>query len=796
MMRSAVSLAVAAVAISAPARAEQIHQFDIPPGSLQQAIIAVGQQGNASIALGDARLSRITVRRVRGRMTVPQALRRLLTGTPATFVALGDSTYRIVRAPVRPRTIRPSEAAPSRTSSTPPARSRPSPPQPEEIIVTGSKRGTPLRDYPGPAVVLGASDFTPASAAEGTSAIMSRVPSLGSTHLGTGRNKLFIRGIADSSFNGPTQSTVGQYFGEVRLNYSAPDPDLRLYDIAAVELLPGPQGTLYGAGSMGGVLRIVPNAPDRDEASTWFASSVAATAHGEPGGELAAGLNLPLIAGRTAVRAVAYRISEGGYIDELRTGEDDVNRTGISGGRVALSASLSGGWDVEAGLAAQRIDGEDAQYATRSEPPLTRRSNVRQPFSNDYALAHAAIRGRWDDYRLTSAVSAVRQDLTEHFDATDLGGRVEVFRQRNRFEMHSLETRLTRDWKSGGGWLAGVSVLRNRSRLDRASGPPGALESLPGVRNRLDERTLFGEVTRPLTSSLELTGGLRLSHVAFEGFATGPEASGPDASGRISGSHLRLLPSAALGATLGGNAYGYLRYQESFRPGGIVVRANAGQELDSDEIRALEGGLRFGQDRLSRLSGMLSASYSRWTDLQADLIDQTGQPATVNLGNGEVWALDGALSWHARRNFHLTLAATANHSRLLEFGPSIQGSDAGIFVGGRLPNVPDFAATASVDHSRSVGLHRELQLSARARYVGDSKLGVGPVLSREQGEYLDTALEARLRSRRWEVFALLTNLLDQVGNRFALGSVLRVVDEDQVTPLRPRTFRVGVLIRP
>jgi outer membrane receptor protein involved in Fe transport len=70
-----------------------------------------------------------------------------------------------------------------------------------------------------------------------------------STQLGPGRNKLFIRGVADSSFTGPTQATVGQYLGDVRLNYNAPDPDLNLYDIARVEVVEGPQGTLYGAGS-------------------------------------------------------------------------------------------------------------------------------------------------------------------------------------------------------------------------------------------------------------------------------------------------------------------------------------------------------------------------------------------------------------------------------------------------------------------------------------------------------------------------------------------------------------------
>ena len=68
--------------------------------------------------------------------------------------------------------------------------------------------------------------------ARGSEAVLDRLPMLASTSLGPGRNKIYIRGVADSSFNGPSQSIVGQYLGDVRLTFNAPDPDLQLYDIA------------------------------------------------------------------------------------------------------------------------------------------------------------------------------------------------------------------------------------------------------------------------------------------------------------------------------------------------------------------------------------------------------------------------------------------------------------------------------------------------------------------------------------------------------------------------------------
>ena len=96
----------------------------------------------------------------------------------------------------------------------------------------------------------------------GADALEARSVGFSSTHLGSGRNKLFIRGIADSSFSGPTQSPVGVYFDDVRTGYNGADPDLKLVDMHSVEILEGPQGTLYGSGALGGIVLLRPNKPD------------------------------------------------------------------------------------------------------------------------------------------------------------------------------------------------------------------------------------------------------------------------------------------------------------------------------------------------------------------------------------------------------------------------------------------------------------------------------------------------------------------------------------------------------
>jgi iron complex outermembrane receptor protein len=271
-------------AASSPAQA-QAANFNIPAGRLSGALAMLGAQAGITIGASDPGLASIPSRAIRGRMTARTALTRLLAGTGYGFTFVGPRTVRIVRAP-RPTPHLP----PARPVAAPPGPPSEAPPGPEaEIIVTASKQGVSLARFAGTARVINfeASDIG-RFGESGTETALARLPILGSTSLGPGRNKIFIRGIADSSFNGQSQSVVGQYLGEARLTFNAPDPDLRLYDIGRIEVLEGPQGTLYGTGSLGGIVRLVPNAPDPSGIAATVTAGLTATQHGNPGGDLSA----------------------------------------------------------------------------------------------------------------------------------------------------------------------------------------------------------------------------------------------------------------------------------------------------------------------------------------------------------------------------------------------------------------------------------------------------------------------------------------------------------------------------
>lgn len=796
-------LVVAALAVAAPAQAGQ-GAVDLPAGRLGDAVLALGRQSGTSIVVGDPGLWARRVPAVRGRMSAREALDRLATAANADVVAVGAVGWRLTARAPRVIPVKRPKVVPI---AAPPAV------QGADIVVTGSKRDVRLRDFAGQVALLDGVDLA-LGGAGGTEAILARLASVSSTHLGAGRNKLFIRGIADSSFTGPTQTTVGQYFGDLRLSYNAPDPDLRMYDIASVEVLEGPQGTLYGAGSLGGIIRTVPNAPEMGAVSASIAGGLSATWHGDPGADLGATLNVPL-SERVALRVVGYGVSEGGYIDNPVLGARDVNRTRIGGGRAMLRLDAGNGWTVDLGGIGQWTKGDDSQYADRDAAPLTRSSAIVQGFSADYMMGQVVVSGAIGGLKVRSSTGIIGQTLTERYDATlptgdatlpgadspassgpmpTLAGRPRVFAQRNATMLIANETRVWRPMRNGFGWVVGGSFTHNRTRLSRSLGPVDAPTPVTGVTNSIDEATLYGEGSVQLVRGLTATAGARVTRASLAG--TGEDVAPARleavalARARVTADRIEtsVLPSASLIATVLPKVSLYGRYQQGFRPGGLAIESDFVRRFENDRVRTLESGVRVGLAGVDRAYLTASVSHTIWQDIQADFIDATGLPSTANIGDGRIWTFGATGGWKPVAGLTLDAGFTYNDSRVTE--PS-----AALFVAlarmSQVPNIARYAGRLGADYRRDVGRDLELRVYGWARYVGRSRLGVGPVLGEEQGDYLDTALTARVGRPALGVTLGVTNLTDSVGNRFALGTPFQV-GSGQITPQRPRTVRIGL----
>jgi outer membrane receptor protein involved in Fe transport len=770
---------------AAPADAQESVQFNIPAARLSDALIALGEQARITIGASDPGLATIRSRPLRGRMSVRAALGRLLAGTGYGFIFVDARTVRIVRATstARPRPAPPPSPAPAQPRPPPPA-----PPQPD-IIVTASKQGVALDRFGGTVHMVDLrSEDVGRFGARGSEAVLNRLPMLASTSLGPGRNKIYIRGVADSSFNGPSQSIVGQYLGDVRLTFNAPDPDLQLYDIRRVELLEGPQGTLFGTGSLGGILRLVPNEPDLADAAGAVSAGAMITHHGDASGDVAGMVNIPIVPGRLAFRAVGYRAIDGGYIDDLGRGRRDVNRTSTWGGRATLLWEPGDNWRLELGGLAQYIAGRDGQYAMRGLPPLSRRTSLAQPFDNDYQLGQFTVRKRWPGVELVSATGVVRHALETRFDATGFPGTTgpQLYTEDVGITLVSNETRLSQPNAGGEGWVVGWSLLHDISRIRRRLGPPGAALAIAGVRNEVTEAALFGQYSLALTDRLVGTIGGRLTYSR----SAGTPLDAPNDANEPDRTDIRASPTAAITWRLGRRLLLYGRFQQGFRAGGLAVSATgsaaSAQRFESDSLTSYEAGVRFGRPDADRLSFNAAISYARWADIQADLIDARGLPFTTNLGDGRIYGLEFEASWRATPTLSFDASAFINLSALSAPNPAFAAADERA-----LPNIARAGARAAGHFRAALSPGLTLALDGSVRYVGESHLGIGAPLDIDQGRFVDGQIGARLDFGRFGLSLDVDNVADARGNRFSFGNPFSVASRQQTTPLRPRTIRIG-----
>jgi len=757
------------------------YRFDLPAAPLATSIARISAQAGVTIIATTPALFATRGPPLHLEATVDEALTRLLRNTQAQAVRVTSTSWRIIARPA---------VQVVRSPRFPPAV-----PTSADIVVTASKNAILLSAYPASISMIEGAALTRCGGAPDTGAITRPAPGVQSTHLGPGRDKLFLRGIADSSFNGAGAALVGLYVNDVRLTYNAPDPNLRLYDVDRVEILEGPQGTLYGAGSMAGLIRTTPRAPDTGARSgeVWLGGS--AVTHGAAGGDAGAVVNLPLFGGIAALRLLGYVARDGGYIDDARRDRTDINRSDTLGGRAALRVPLAPDWRIDIGAIVQDIRNRDAQYAERGLPPLTRSSIAAEPSSDFFRTGYLTVSGRLGGIDLTSTTDLVLQDLRQSFLPND-GNAAALYHQSDAIRLVSEEVRLSSRKGAVLVWTAGLSVLDSHTEQIRTSLLDGFERSLGRAHNQLTEIALFGEVTAHLDNRLSLTAGGRLTSVRLVGLASGAEEKSDDASKIPDGSEPHFsgirheffaVPSLAMGWSPSPSWLVFARFSEGYRPGGQTASGII-QEYDADRIDSLEAGLRLAAHGRARLSAQFSGAISRWRNIQADILSANGLPETRNIGDGEVRSLSATLRWQPDDGWEIALAGTLA-------GGTVTGHDALLdrVIRTSLPNIARDTLAASLDYSHAIDDRHRVSAGLSLNHVGRSVLGSDSATSAlRQGGYWLASGGVDVSASGSTVSIHVDNLFDSAANTFAFGTPTFSYDDHQMTPLRPRSIRLGL----
>jgi iron complex outermembrane receptor protein len=766
---TAAALVAAALLV---AQTGAVRPFDVAPGPAVQSINRLAAQGDFDVVIATPLAGRQT-RVLRGRMTSEAALERLLAPLGARAVRIGDGMYRIEAAPLRP-------PGPRRPLAMPP---RPEPAQLSEIIVTAMPPVGLGGASGGQAVDGGGLERLSGSATSET--IADLTATVDSTRQGVGRNKLFVRGLADSALNGPLQATVGQYLGDLRLNYGSPDPDLALIDIRRVEVFEGPQGARFGAGSIGGVLRLQPEPPQFDLVAGRVTAGASVTSGGAGGGDASLILNQPL-GDAAAGRLVAYARREGGFLDNPGQGVREADGVDIIGGRAALRWTAHD-WTFDLIGVAQRAAADDAQTIAVGETRFAKAGRVLEPYESEFALAGFTASRRFGTFRLISATSFSRQSLNETFDASQPASPwASQVDRRQTAVTGSSELRIVSDpgpgWTwSGGAVIAAGETLAERRRTEFSPDAPPAFGS--DLKRRFAEAALFGEASISPASKLRVAVGARLSAVRIDTDVEGVELAARAGPG-LSGATVRISPSVSARWDVTRSATLFARLEEAVRPAGVSEAGGAFERYRGDRVTLAEVGVR-SNDWRADLSAEASIGWADWRDVQADIVSPGGDLVTDNVGDGVIRFISIKGAWIPAASLNISGGLFLNDSRLTATRFSVIG-------GGTtdIPNVAPFGAQASIAYEAGTVSGAPLRLGADLRYIGHSRLGVGPMLDAPQGGYLRTELTARLGDDRRAATLRVSNPFDTTGYRYGIGSPYQLA-QPQAVPVRPLTIRLS-----
>jgi len=788
----AAALAAAYPAQAAAAGPDVPIPLSIVPQPRASALVALGRQSGLTIGF-PADLDCPGQASAVGRMSPRQGLDLLLRGSECVAVQLDARTF-VIRSRV---------AAASGRDLPPPT---PAPParELESLVITATKRESVLGSSPYSVSAVTAETLRRQDV-EGVGALSALVAGLTVTNLGPGRDKIALRGLSDSALSGHTQSTVGIYLDDLRLTYNAPDPDLPWVDVRRVEVLRGPQGSLYGSGSIGGILHVVTREPDPAQAAGWIEAAAAVTAHGAPSHGFRAMLNQPLPLSGAAVRIAAWWDETGGVIENSATGMSDVDLSRRHGVRVTGAWSARPDLTVSASVIQQSINSRDAQYAQGSRP-YVRATRTPEPHDNDFLAVDLSLRWTpsWGAMTLNSAV--VRHNVISRYDAALApvalapdGDTPRTYDDGNEIDGVVNEFRAVSVSGARLQWLVGAFTALGAQELSGAlTGASGRTGYREVRHDRTLERALFGEATYDLGPTWSLTAGGRFfsSHVSTR--STVSAAAGSD---RFDGeftesgfapkvlaayrpaSTLTIYAVASKGYRLGGfNTSGPLGQPFGDQPG----MPQPLREFAGDRLWNYEAGVRWASPGGG---ASLRAAVFRavWTQVQADLVLPSGLPFTANVGDGhssgvevEASALTGPLSLAA----NLTLQ-----------DPAIDKPDPG-FPGredAHLPGVPRLSFGLTADYSRPIAAGLTLELSSRFTYIGTSRLTFDERTAPAMGGYGELHASVGFRSPRGTLEIFADNLTNAQANTFAFGNPFSFRVTAQSTPLRP--LSLGLRLR-
>ena len=621
----------------------------------------------------------------------------------------------------------------------------------EEIIVTARKRSQGLQKVPISITAVSGQDLEHAGI-NNVSDLALAVPGLAVTSTGPGQTEVIVRGMSGRSGQSPT---IGYYLDEVPISATTRNLDVMMFDLERVEVLRGPQGTLYGAGSMGGTIKYVGKRPNLSEFEG-RAETTLSHIDGSSGLSRKANivLNIPLQDEKLGLRLLGSHQSDKGFIDRYAIHPLDlagidptvpvkrgVNSMTQNGFRAILEYVPNEKLTITPSVMYQKLE-VDAPYLIDLPPgsiedgEFIQTRLTREGREDEVTIANLTVNWEGDLFGVTSSTSYFKRETPGFEDYTKIATSILGLDTNvpwaqlddNSTKTFIQESRLVGSMGSLD-YLAGVYYSDQEQHLPDVNpfsaealelfGEDGQIfgfdtsyESDP--RYKLTEKAIFAEATYNVSDALAVTVGLRAFE--FESSFTDTEVGlfpgsnepvyqegdfkDDDITSKLNVSY-QMNDDTMLFATVA----------EGFRSGAAIApvpQAACADDLaelglsktpegvGSDAVSSYELGAKMRtMDQRMRLNG--TVYFLDWTDIQQSVSLMCGWPFAVNNGDAEVKGAE--LEWSFAATEALSLSAMAGYTdaKLTSLAPGAQG-----YVGAPLLNVPEWTYSATADYLLSL----------------------------------------------------------------------------------------------
>ena len=661
----------------------------------------------------------------------------------------------------------------------------------EEIVVTAQKRATALQEVPFSVAALTNEDIEQ-SGATSIVDVARNVPGLYITDLGPGQSQVAIRGISAGQVvrdQPGVKESVGIYLDESPISVALFTPDLDLYDLDRIEVLRGPQGTLYGAGNDAGTVRYITAQPDLGTFGGSLDATLNTLTDGEFGGVLRGVINVPI--GETAaMRVVGYYNELPGFIDSVypgRSTRDDVNGGSRTGGRIAFRFEPNEHFVITPRIVYQKLETDGYpridQYNILGNPYTTTEPAVdpgergqvtqfREGIDDEFTLADLKLEFAFGSVGLTSATSYVDRNVVVLRDASQLTGSVtkdvggtdaearmnSPLYDTTDLQTFSQEIRLASLEEGPFQWVAGVFYQQYDRKYGQNLPTPGydAFLTAHGVTNPqrgappdtpffsdlsydFEQFAVFGEATYRFSPNWAVTAGLRYYDfsedrlLTFAGYFADQGYTNQPGSVESDG----YSPRVILTYNVNKNVQFTAQASRGFRLGGINDPLNVG--LCSDDDLVTYSGFENWDDenvtnyelgtktRLADGQVTFNASVFMTKIDGLQVIADAGTCSSRIVINADAETPGAEFELYVRPNesWDLGLSATWVKAEITKSFLSVNGPVAGIRDGNQLPTSPELQAVGTATYNFTMGESLASYLRLTVQYVGSSFTQLG-----------------------------------------------------------------------